>query len=108
MPRPEIDKDFYTRGVDAAVVARRRRAEVKTAVREGGMTVASAMTLADADDAVGRMRVLDLCKSLPGFGPLKTSSLLEACGISEKKRLAGLTQRQKDMLLSQLESRGIY
>jgi ribosomal protein S13 len=51
---------------------------------------------------VGKTKVADLLKSLPGYGPAKVSALLEKTGIDASRRAAGLGDRQKQALLDAL------
>ena len=51
---------------------------------------------------VGKTKVADLLKSLPGYGPAKVSALLEQTGIDASRRAAGLGDRQKQALLDAL------
>ena len=55
-----------------------------------------------SDAVVGKTKVADLLKSLPGYGPAKVSALLEKTGIDASRRAAGLGDRQKQALLDAL------
>lgn len=58
---------------------------------------------AKTDAVVGRTRVVDLLKSLPGWGPAKVTALLEQTGIVSSRRAAGLGERQRQALCDALE-----
>ena len=46
--------------------------------------------MADANETIGKMKVLSVLESLPGLGKVKARRLMETVGISESRRLQGL------------------
>ena len=60
-------------------------------------------TGAKSDSIVGKTKVADLLKSLPGYGPAKVSALLEQTGIDPSRRAAGLGDRQRQALIDALK-----
>lgn len=57
---------------------------------------------AKTDTIIGRTKVVDLLKSLPGYGPAKATALLEQTGIASSRRAAGLGERQRQALCDAL------
>lgn len=103
MPRldpPDVDRAAASR---AAVLARRARAAIKRAVAEQRRTALDVVTVGAAPESVeGRMRVRELIASIPGFGPVRSTQLLEQLGISPSKRIGGLGARQRARLVDWL------
>ena len=54
----------------------------------------------DADESLGRMKVLAVLESLPRLGKVKARRTMEDIGISETRRLRGLGAQQRALLLS--------
>jgi len=102
---PEVDRTAASR---AAVQARRARAAVKLAVREGRRTPLDVAEVAwrDASSAEAGLRVPELLQSLPGLGPARVAGVLAGLGISEVKRVGGLGPRQRVRLREYLRGRG--
>ncbi len=57
---------------------------------------------AKTDTVVGKTRVAQLLKSLPGYGPAKVTALMERTGIVPSRRAAGLGDRQRQALCAAL------
>ena len=68
----------------------------------GDETIPNVLGRAKSDAVVGKTKVADLLKSLPGYGPAKVNALLEQTGIDASRRAAGLGDRQKQALLDAL------
>ena len=76
--------------------------ELRDAIARGDETIPAVLGRAKTDAVVGKTKVADLLKSLPGYGPAKVSALLEQTGIDASRRAAGLGDRQKQALLDAL------
>jgi hypothetical protein len=50
----------------------------------------------------GRTKVVNLFKSLPGYGPAKVTALMKQTGIVSSRRAAGLGDRQRQALTDAL------
>jgi hypothetical protein len=50
----------------------------------------------------GRTKVVNLLKSLPGYGPAKVTALMKQTGIVSSRRAAGLGDRQRQALTDAL------
>ena len=96
MAVPTITEEQRAAALEKARLARQARKAVKDAVSAGEMGVAD--VLAMEDEAIKRMKVLDLAKSLPGVGDKRAAALLERCGIAEGRRVGGLGSRQAKAL----------
>ena len=58
--------------------------------------------LADPPDCIDTATVRQLLLALPGLGPVKVRRLLVQCAIAEAKIVAGLTDRQRGLLIKRL------
>src|SRR5438128_8577908 len=76
------------------------RAELKRQLRAGRLAPDEVLEDPDCET----MKVVDLLRSLPKVGPVKTNRALNRTRISPSKTLGGLTDRQRDELLSVLPS----
>lgn len=101
-PRPALDDAARARGRELALQARRRRAEIKRHLAEGG-SVREVLDQRIDDPAVARMRARDLVEACPGIGPMRASRILADCQIAESRRLRGLGEHQVAGLLAALE-----
>jgi guanylate kinase len=100
-PPPSLDPEVRRRNAQLAIEARRERSKMKSALKEGSLSVREILESSSA--AAQRMRVIELLTSLPQMGPLRAESLMEKVGISRTRRIAGLGVRQRRELLTLLE-----
>lgn len=54
---------------------------------------------ANEDEALAKLRVVELLESMPGVGKVKSRSIMADIGISEARRVQGLGRKQIDALL---------
>ncbi|MEH0059208.1 MULTISPECIES: integration host factor, actinobacterial type [Auritidibacter] len=85
---------------EKALEARTARAELKAAFANGAITLEDVFSIADLDDAIGRMRCIDLLTALRSVGEVRATTVMEACVISPKRRLRGLGRRQREKLIA--------
>ena len=83
--------------LEIASRARAGRKETKEKLAAG--EIALAEVVESEDEAIRRMRVIDLIKAMPGYGPAKAATTMEECGITESRRIRGLGKLQKEKLL---------
>ena len=100
MPQPPaLTPEQRQAALDKAAKVRRERAEVKEKLKIGSISLADLLRMAEADETVGKMKVLSVLESLPGLGKVKARRLMESVGISESRRLQGLGTNQREALL---------
>lgn len=88
-------------GLDAAVAARRERAELKSKLRSGELTPLRVIEMAKVKkSAAATLRITDFLTTLPAIGPVKMRRILEGLAISDKKRLGGLGVIQQTRLIN--------
>lgn len=85
----------------AATEARRRRAEVKQALRTGSRTLAEVLEQAGHDDVVAHTKVVDVLKSLPRVGAVRAARVMERLDIAPNRRLRGLGKHQTAALVAE-------
>lgn len=67
----------------------------------GSISLAELFAQSASDDIVGKMKVLSVLESLPGFGKVKARRLMEENGIPETRRVQGLGANQREALLQE-------
>src|ERR1700712_3711511 len=104
MKTPEGDRVAASQ---AAVAARRARAEVKRQVVAGERSAIEVVQsgLANQRSAEGSLRVRELLQCIPGLGPIRADRALERLAISPSKRVGGLGRHQQVKLLDYLSVR---
>jgi hypothetical protein len=94
MPFATLTPDQRNAALKKAVFVRGERARIKKELKSGDVDL---LTVLDINDVVlvGRMKVLTLLESLPGYGKVRARKLLHDLGIAEIRRVQGLTPRQR-------------
>jgi guanylate kinase len=100
-PPPPLDPEARRRNAELAIAARRERSKIKSALKEGSLSMREIFESSSV--AAQRMRVIELLTSLPQMGPLRAESLMEKVGIARTRRIAGLGVRQRRELLTLVE-----
>ena len=90
----------------AATEARRRRAEVKQALRTGRRSLAEVLSQAEQDDVVAHTKVVDVLKSLPRVGAVRAARVMERLDIAPNRRLRGLGKHQTAALVAEFPAPG--
>ncbi|HYH32622.1 integration host factor, actinobacterial type [Pseudonocardia sichuanensis] len=103
MALPTLTPEQRAEALKKAAAARTARKELRDAIARGEQTIPAVLDRAKSDQVVGKTKVADLLKSLPGYGPAKVSQLLEQTGIDASRRAAGLGDRQRQALIDALK-----
>jgi len=101
---PALTAEQRQAALEKAAVARRMRAELKEKLKMGSVSLGELLQQADADEVVGKMKVLAVLESLPGLGKVKARRLMDEIGISETRRLHGLGEQQRKRLFEKLRA----
>lgn len=88
---------------EKATTARAVRADIKSRLKTGKLSVADVIENPGDDDAVGRLKVLDLLKALPGVGDVRAAGIMAEVGIAGTRRVRGLGIHQRKALIQYLE-----
>ncbi|PID98155.1 MAG: integration host factor MihF [Actinobacteria bacterium] len=99
MALPHLTPEQRAEALKKATRARRRRAEVKSALKAKKMTLSEVLALAEKDEAVAKMRVVSLLESLPRVGVNTAAALMEEHKIALSRRVRGLGPVQREALV---------
>lgn len=99
--KPLTDSE-RTQAREKATAARAVRAELKAKLKSGDITVGEVINGKSTDDAVGRLKVLDLLKALPGVGEVRAAGIMNDVGIAATRRVRGLGKHQRKALIEHL------
>ena len=75
-----------------------RRAQLKKDLKDGRVQIEA--ILLDPPDWVSTAKVFDMLMAVPKFGRVKAARFLNQCRISQAKTVAGLSDRQREELVS--------
>ena len=101
MTIPPLSDEQRQQARHAATEARRRRAEVKQALRSGQRTLAEVLGQAEQDDVIAHTKVVDVLKSLPRVGAVRAGKVMERLDIAANRRLRGLGKHQTAALIAE-------
>ena len=91
---PQLTPEERSRALAKAKQSRQVRAAVKSRVKSGEISISDVITLAQSDEAVAKMRVLELVESMSGVGKIRAKTILELLDISLTRRIQGLGRHQ--------------
>ena len=100
MPLPTLTAEQRQQALEKAAEARRKRAELKSQLKSGNLTLATVLDK-EGDETVGKMKVASVLESLPGVGKVRARKIMEKLDISASRRVRGLGSKQKDALLAE-------
>ena len=106
MTIPPLSDEQRQQARHAATEARRRRAEVKQALRTGERTLAEVLGQAEHDDVIAHTKVVDVLKSLPRVGAVRAARVMERLDIAANRRLRGLGKHQTAALIAEFPAAG--
>jgi len=99
MALPDLTPEQRTAALEKATVARRRRAEIKAALKSRSMTLSEVLELSRTDEAIAKMKVQNLLESLPRVGANTAVQLMDEIRIAPSRRVRGLGPVQRDELV---------
>lgn len=94
MAIPKLSAEQLSAARQAATDARRARAELKSKVRSGELTLSEALALGESDDTLAHVRVVDLLKALPRIGDKRAAEIMVRHDIAANRRIRGLGKHQ--------------
>ena len=95
---PKLTPEERARALAKAKESRQIRAAVKARVKSGELSITDVVTMSKDDEAIAKMRVLELVESISGVGKIRGKSILERLGISLTRRIQGLGRHQLESL----------
>lgn len=106
MALPKLTDEQRRQALAKAAAARQVRAEVKNRLRHSGASVADVLAEAERNEAVAKIKVLDLLQSIPGIGRRTAEQIMGDLRIAQSRRLRGLGQNQTRDLIAEIARRG--
>jgi hypothetical protein len=91
---PQLTTEQLEAARAAATEARRRRADLKSKVRSGNLSLSAALDIAAGDDVLAHVKVVDLLKALPRVGEKRAGLVMERLDIASNRRIRGLGRHQ--------------
>ena len=79
---------------------RTRRAQLKRDLKAGRVSIHS--LLSEPPDYLETAKVFDMLLAVPKYGRVKVGKILQTCRISPSKTIGGLSERQRNELVSML------
>jgi guanylate kinase len=95
---PQLTPEERARALTKAKESRQVRAAVKNRVKTGELSIAAVIDMSKDDQAIAKMRVLELVESMSGVGKIRAKSILERLDISLTRRIQGLGRHQLQAL----------
>lgn len=100
MDVPSLSPQQRAAALEKAAQARRERADVKARLKRREVTLAQVLDMAADSQAIAKMPVFDLLKSLPRVGTTTATEVMDEIGISRARRIRGLGEHQREQLLA--------
>ncbi|TMR92370.1 integration host factor, actinobacterial type [Nonomuraea basaltis] len=103
MALPTMTAEQRAQALARAAQARTARRALLAEVASGAVGVAEVFERG-GQDLVGRTRVVQVLRAVPGYGPARVAALIAICGVQEKQRVGALNDQQRERLLRALIS----
>jgi hypothetical protein len=97
---PERSLDQRMEALKRANDIRSKRAQLKRDLKAGKVRIQT--LLMDPPEYVQTAKVIDMLMAVPKYGRVKTNRILTNCRISPSKTIGGLSERQRNELVSYL------
>ena len=98
---PQLTPEERAEALAKAKASRQHRADIKAQVKDGKLSINQVLHLAESDEVIAKMRVLELVESISGVGKVRGKAILEKLNISLTRRLQGLGKHQIKDLVAQ-------
>jgi hypothetical protein len=98
---PQLSNEERRAALEKAAESRKVRAQFKADVKQRKRSWLEAFN--HENEAIRKMRVKELLLSLPGFGEVRASNVMERAGISLTRRVQGVGKSQYESLLTILK-----
>lgn len=103
MALPTLTPEQRAEALAKAAEARKARSELLASIKSGDKSIESVLDKAKDDKTIGKTKVTQLLKAVPGLGSVKVAAIMEQAGIDPDRRAAGLGERQRKALLEALK-----
>jgi transposase len=98
MPLPPITPEQRSAAQAKSVASRKERADLKAALKSGGLTLPEVIRRAGTSDVIAKTKVSALLESMPGVGKVRAAQIMGRLGIAEGRRVSGLGPNQRAAL----------
>jgi guanylate kinase len=95
---PQLSPEQRASALAKAKESRQIRAAVKARIKSGELSVIDVIAMSKDDEAIAKMRVLELIESIAGVGKIRGKAILEKLDISLTRRIQGLGRHQLESL----------
>src|SRR4030095_13033870 len=102
---PPLSDEQRQQARHAATEARRRRADLKQALRSGQNTLEQVPVVAAQDGVISHAKGIDVLKALPRVGAVRANKVMERLDIAANRRLRGLGKHQAAALIAEFSDR---
>ena len=99
-----LTEEERTRAREKATAARTVRADIKAKIKSGELSVQEVIVSRSSEEAVGRLKVVDLLRALPGVGERRAAGIMATVGIAPTRRVRGLGVHQRKALIELLDN----
>ena len=105
MALPPLTPEQRAAALVKAAEARRARAEIKNRLKYSQGSLGEVIKEGQANEVIGKMRVVDLLQAMPGLGKVRATQMMERLGIAESRRVRGLGTKQVAALEKEFAAR---
>jgi len=98
---PKLTEQELQAARKAATEARRIRAEFKTQVRQGTLSIGEALERAMQDEVLAHIKVVDLLKTQRRIGQVRADEIMARLSIAATRRVRGLGKHQIDGIIEE-------
>ena len=98
MAPPVLSPEQRTEALAKSLAARQARAELKTHLKRGLVSLPDTLKEAAPDGPYAGMKVVSLLESMPGVGKVRAKQIMDRLGIPEQRRVRGLGVNQRQAL----------
>ena len=102
---PKLTAQQRAAALAKSTASRQVRAAVKARVKLGELSLSAVFDLAQNDEAIAKMRVVELLESFAGVGKIRALAIVERLQISQTRRIQGLGVAQRQNLLKEFPDR---
>ena len=102
---PKLTAEQRKDALAKSTAARQVRAATKARVKAGELTLSAIFELSASDEAIAKMRVVELLESFAGVGKVRAVATLDRLSISQTRRIQGLGRAQRANLLLEFPDR---
>ena len=102
---PKLTAEQRSAALVKSTAARQVRAATKARVKSGDLSLSAIFDLAKNDEAIAKMRVVELLESFSGVGKVRAIATLDRLQISQTRRIQGLGVAQRQNLLREFPDR---